>query len=166
MEDGDLRLPRAVASFGLRRQPAAVGGGHRPLGCGWPWPDVVWLAWPGPVVAGQCRLWLAMASWRFLFLRQHYQSGAALVVGLEGLVGACCGIEVVLRVAPGLFRWWCCGGDGEWATTMTMSAAGVVLFSGESLHRLPVGMMAAPLDRRSSRWCIIVRHRALVVWGS
>jgi hypothetical protein len=117
-------------------------------------------------VAGQCRLWLAMASWRFLFLRQHYQSGAALVVGLEGLVGACCGIEVVLRVAPGLFRWWCCGGDGEWATTMTMSAAGVVLFSGESLHRLPVGMMAAPLDRRSSRWCIIVRHRALVVWGS
>jgi hypothetical protein len=39
--------------------------------------------------------------------------------GASGLAVACCGAEVVLRDAPCLFWWQCCGGDVEQATTMT-----------------------------------------------
>jgi hypothetical protein len=54
MEDGDLRLPRTAATFGLRRQLAAAGGGHGWPGCGRPGPTVAGRdrlgSWPGPDV--------------------------------------------------------------------------------------------------------------------
>jgi hypothetical protein len=83
------------------------------------------MAWLWPWLAGgtgRGRPWngQGLAGWQLL-LCQRCQSGAAKVVGPGGLAGACCGTEVVLRVEPGLFRWWCCGGDGERASTMTMS---------------------------------------------
>jgi hypothetical protein len=58
---------------------------------------------------------------RWLLLRQCCQSGVTLVVGPEGLAGAGCGTEVVLRVVPGLFWRWRCGGGVKRATTMTTS---------------------------------------------
>jgi hypothetical protein len=41
-----------------------------------------------------------------------------------------------------------------------------VVHSGESFHWLTVGMMAAPLERRSPVVGIMARHYALVAWGS
>jgi hypothetical protein len=73
-------------------------------------------AWrPAAALAGAVALavaWLCLAGGFSIIVT---------IVGLEGLAGACCGTKVVLLDAPGLFRLWCCGGDGKLATTMTMS---------------------------------------------
>jgi hypothetical protein len=53
---------------------------------------------PGSVVVGHG---LAVAGRRLLLLRQHCQFGVALVLGPEGLAGACCSTEVVLRASSG-----------------------------------------------------------------
>jgi hypothetical protein len=94
----------------LQRRPAGaavvwscLAGG---LAVARPWRVV---AWPWPAEAGGGRLWfvvsshgLAMAGRPLLLIRQRSQFGVTMVVGPEGLTGASCSVEVVLRDAPRL----------------------------------------------------------------
>jgi hypothetical protein len=128
------KAPCFVASW--RPVPSGDASWADDGGRGWLWPPVAWLwlatARRGLAVAGRgwprsgCGgLWpgrgLDVVGRRLFLLRQRGISVVTMVMGPEGLAGACCGAEVVLRDATVLFQWWCCGGDGERATTMTIS---------------------------------------------
>jgi hypothetical protein len=74
------------------------------------WPDCLWTA-----SAGHAGRWLPLSILSALPIWSCHGGGA------RGLVGVCRSVVVVLRDAPGLFRWRCCVDDGEWASTMNTS---------------------------------------------
>jgi hypothetical protein len=113
--DGDNLAPVAGVA------PAAVSEcGHGLAVPGW------WFG-RGPVVAGPSFLWLAwlVMAWLLLAGRFYFFVNATSLVSLWWWGHR--GWMVIVAVPRWCFRsagplqWWCCGGDRERATTMTMS---------------------------------------------
>jgi hypothetical protein len=120
--------------------------GQARSGCGWPRLTEVWLwravagAWPG---CGWSATFPSSSTWHICC---HHGDGARGVgwclLRRRGGASGCDGPLPVVVL-------WRRRGTGYYHDHKR--ALGVVL-SDESLHRLTVGMMAAPLGRRSPRW--------------